>query len=644
MYDSEPDKILAYQKERDAYLITDDRFMFILDTFLDGRTGYFFEINPAGLRGDGLIGSTGGGGFRGFGTNRAWDGIWDARVMRRADGWSAEIRIPFSTLNFNPSQTQWGINFQRTIRRKNEETLWTGYRQNQQLTRPVFAGVLSGLNGMSQGLGLEVVPYAVTGWRNTPVDDPALANIDETDFPVDAGFDVSYNVTPSLRAAVTVNTDFAQVEVDERQLNLTRFSLFFPEKRPFFLENAGVFSVGTPRAGSDLGLDLFYSRRIGLSDGGLEIPMLGGARVTGKVGGVTVGAMSMQTGRDDALGVPTNNYSVVRVLQELPNRSQLGVMFVSRLNSDSTGDYNLAYNVDGRLGIGESVNLDGYAALTTTPSRTGRNHGMGLTASFITRDWDLGLQYRDIGEDFNPEVGFLPRTAYRAFIGRAQRMIRVPRIRWMRELRPHVLLRNFYDFDWFHETRYLHIDFAGELESGGFFSFATNVRREGLKDPFEISDGVIIPPNTYDFTEARVRFSTNASAVWALSGDVTVGGFYSGHRKSYVGELTNRIGSTWVGALRMIHNDVDLADGAFNNTLVGAKLAYSFTPRIFLQALVQYSTDDADVSANVRFGWLDTAGTGLYLVYNEIQRMESPLGPVERAFIIKYTRQFNVVR
>jgi hypothetical protein len=529
------------------------------------------------------------------------------------------------------------MNIARVIRRTNEEVFWAPIPRQFTVYRVSEAGDLQGVEAPTRRW-VSVTPYV----RSSAQRDYAVQA--ETDVSATVGGDAKIGLTPSLNLDITVNTDFAQVEVDERQLNLTRFSLFFPEKRPFFLENAGIFSVGTPRAGSDLGLDLFYSRRIGLSDDGQEIPMLAGGRVTGKIGGVTVGVMSVQTDRDDVFGVPMNNYSVARVLQELPNRSQIGGMFISRLNTDSTGDYNLTYNVDGRIGIGESINLDGYASLTTTPGRTGRNHGVGFTASFITRDWDLGAQYRDIGEDFNPEVGFLPRTAYRAFIGRVQRMIRVPGIPWLRELRPHALLRNFYDFDGFHETRYLHIDMAGELENGGFFSFATNVQREGLKDPFEISDGVIIPPGTYDFTEIRVRFSTNPSAVLALGGDVTVGGFYSGHRRSYGGELTNRLGSTWVGALRVAHNNVDLVEGAFTNTLVGAKLAYSFTPRMFLQALVQYSTDDSDVSANIRFGWLNTAGTGLYLVYNEIQHTESPVGPVERSFIIKYTHQFNVVR
>ena len=649
LLDRQPSGILLGENRRDANLRDADALLLVFDTFRDRQNAYVFGTTPVGIEYDGQVTKDGQGGLStsrrvqtgpgaGGGFNLNWDGSWEVATSIDDEGWHAEFRIPFSTLQYGAGGEQvWGMNVARMIRRTNEEVFWAPIARQFTVFRVSEAGELLGIQAPTRRW-VTVTPYVRSSAERN------FAAQTETDLSATAGGDAKVGLTPGLTLDLTVNTDFAQVEVDEQQLNLTRFSLFFPEKRPFFLENAGIFTVGTPRAGSDLGLDLFYSRRIGLSDDGREIPILAGGRVTGKIGGVTVGAMSIQTDRVDDLGVAMNNYSVARVLQELPNRSRIGGMFISRLNTDSSGDYNLTYDVDGRLGIGESFNLDGYASLTTTPGLTGRNHGIGFTASFLTRDWDLGAQYRDIGEDFNPEVGFLPRDGYRAIIGRVQRMIRLPSISWLRQLNPHMMLRNFYDFDWFHESRYLHIDFSGELENGGFFSLATNVRREGLIDPFEIADGVIIPPDTYDFTEFRLRFGTNQSAAWAVTGDVTVGGFYSGSRESYVGELTNRIGSTWVGALRLAHDDVDLAEGAFKNTLVGAKLAYSFTPRVFLQALVQYNTDASDVSANIRFGWLNTAGTGLFLVYNEVQHTEWPTGPVERAFIIKYTHQFNVVR
>ena len=248
LYD-DPDGILAFQMRRDGFLSTDDRFMWILDTFGDGRTGYFFETNAAGVMGDALI--SGGGGRGGGG--RAWDGIWRVQTEIRPDGWSLEIQIPFHMLNFDPTSDAWGINFQRTIRRRNEEILWRGYRRNQNLRDPVHAGRLTGLQGMSQGIGLEAVPYAVTNWKNVP-EEP-----DPTTYPSDIGLDINYNVTPSLRAGVSVNTDFAEAEVDQRRLNLTRFPLRFPEQRDFFLEGSGVFNFAPGN-----GAEPYFSRRIGL--------------------------------------------------------------------------------------------------------------------------------------------------------------------------------------------------------------------------------------------------------------------------------------------------------------------------------------------------------------------------------------------
>ncbi len=464
-----------------------------------------------------------------------------------------------------------------------------------------------------------------------------------TDWSAEVGGDAKIGLSPSLNLDLTYNTDFAQVEVDEQQVNLTRFSLFFPEKRPFFLENAGIFSVGTPRAGTDLGLDLFYSRRVGIGGDGEPVPILGGGRLTGKVAGTTLGLLNIQTDAVDAEGIPANSYSVGRVMRELPNRSQVGGLFISRLNTDSTGDYNLTYGVDGRVGIGESVNLDAYVSRTETPGLGGREHGVGFTGEYETRAWSLGFQYRDIGEDFNPEVGFLPRQGYRAFVGRVQRNIRVPPVSWIRELRPHALLRNFFDFDWFIETRYLHIDNGIAFQNGAFLSTAVNVQREGLKGPFEIADSIFVSPGTYDFTELRIRFNTNESATWAVSGSAAAGGFFSGTIRSVEATVTNRFGSTWAASLRVSYDDVDIDEGNFETGLVGVRLAYSFTPRIFLQSLVQYSTQSNRLSANVRFGWLFTAGTGLFLVYNEVQRTESPKGPMDRAFAVKLTRQFDLM-
>ncbi|SVA11500.1 uncharacterized protein METZ01_LOCUS64354, partial [marine metagenome] len=309
LYDSDPSGILAYQKRRDAWLVTDDRFMLILDTFLDGRTGYFFEINPAGLLGDGILGSGGH-----WNVNKSWDGIWDTRVVIDDDGWTAEIVIPFRTLNFDPDLDTWGINFQRTIRRKNEDARWSGYRRNQNLTEPIHAGRVTGLKNLTQGKGLEIKPYVIA--KNQWSSDGIPAN------PQDKGLDLSFNITSGLKGSFTYNTDFAEAEVDDRRVNLTRFPMRFREKRAFFLEGSGVYSFANRS-----GVTPFFSRRIGLSEG-KQIPIAYGGRLTGQVGDYEIGMINART---ESLGdIPAENFNVARIKRSLFRESYLGLVYTGR--------------------------------------------------------------------------------------------------------------------------------------------------------------------------------------------------------------------------------------------------------------------------------------------------------------------------
>ncbi len=651
MFDNNPTGIRLGENRRDANLQDADAILLVFDTYLDRQNAFVFGTTPVGIEYDGQVTRDGQGGLStarrtqagagsGGGFNLNWDGSWEVATSTDDMGWCAEFRIPFSTLRYRGGGEQvWGLNMARMIRRLNEEVFWAPIARQHTLYRVSEAGTLQGLETPGRRYW-SLTPY-VLGSAHADFDAVAF---DSTDWAGEVGFDSKIGVTSSLNLDLTYNTDFAQVEADEQQVNLTRFSLFFPEKRPFFLENAGLFSIGTPRAGTDLGLDLFYSRRIGIGGEGDLVPIVAGGRLTGKAGGFNVGMLSIQTDEVGSNGIPGNNYSVGRVLKELPNRSQVGAMVLSRLNTDSTSDYNLTFAADGRLGIGQSINLDAYVSRTETPSLQGREHGLAFTGSYQTREWDVWLQYREIGDNFNPEVGFLPRWGYRVFIERLERRFRVPSIGWVRELRPHAVVRHFYDFDGFLETRYVHLDNATQFENGAFLSTAVNLHHEGLKEPFEIRDDIVIPTGDYNFTQALIRFNTNQSAAWSVNGIITVGGFYTGRRKGVSGTLTSRVGSTWLAALTASYDNVDLAEGTFDTALLGLKLSYSFTPRIFVQSLMQYSTDRDRVSVNARFGWLNTAGTGLYLVYNEIQRTIAPTGPVDRAFILKYNYQFDLFR
>ena len=317
LYDSNPEGIKSFKMRKDSPLNTDDRFMLILDTYLDGRNAYFFEINPKGLMGDGLL-TIG----QGLSLNKNWDGIWRPWTHIGDFGWSTEIRIPFHTLNFDPKTSTWGINFQRTVRRKNEEILWSGHKRNQGLFRPQNAGILTGLKGISQGLGLEIVGYGKTEASKVQNE---KGNGFNNNAGVDGGIDINYNLTPGLKASMTINTDFAETEVDDRQINLTRFPIRFPEKRDFFLEGANIYQFA-PRSG----VYPYFSRKIGLQSGS-PIPILFGGRVIGKIGKVEVAAQQVKTRETSSLN--SEDFSVIRLKQNFWKESSVGILYTRRHTS-----------------------------------------------------------------------------------------------------------------------------------------------------------------------------------------------------------------------------------------------------------------------------------------------------------------------
>ncbi|HXF94565.1 MAG TPA: DUF5916 domain-containing protein [Gemmatimonadales bacterium] len=637
LYDRDPAGIVQGETRRDASLDDTDAVLILLDTFRDRQSAFVFGTNPAGIEYDGQVTGEGAGNFAagarqqvgaGGGFNLNWDGSWTVATSRDGAGWYAEFRIPFATLRYPAGGPQtWGLNLARHIRRRNEQVFWAPIGRQYDLYRVSGAGVLE-LEAPARRV-MTVTPYVLGSVRRDFQAGTAA------DGSAEAGGDAKVGLTSSLALDLTVNTDFAQVEVDERQVNLTRFNLFFPEKRPFFLENAGTFAVGTPQS-----VELFFSRRIGLDSSGAPVPITAGGRLTGKIGGFTVGLLDLRT--ESVTGVlPATNYAAARVLRDLPNRSRLGVLAVSRAAvGGGPGDHNRTYAVDGRLGIGDAVLIDAYAAATETPGLAGREHAASLSAAYTTRQWRVEAAYREVGEAFNPEVGFLERAGYRYVSAFAMRYLRPQGLGWLRELRPHVSYRGFFDFSGFNETRNIHFDTHFEFPDGAFFSPAFNLTREGLRDTFDIAPGVRVPPGTYDNVEAAWRFNTDESAPLALEGELNVGGFLSGTRRGGVLALTGRRGATIAASLRLRYDDVELAEGEFTTTLVSLRTAYSFTPRIYLQALVQYSNRDRNWSGNLRFGWLNTAGTGLFLVYNETQGTGSRSGPLDRAFILKFTRQF----
>jgi len=551
LYDSNPGGIVHGEMRRDADLKDQDAFVVMLDTYFDRQNGFIFGTTPAGIEHDGQVTKEGEGGFGGaLGTgpgasgqtgsaNLNWDGTW--RVVTSVDsaGWTAEFRIPFETLRYaGGSPQRWGLNLARFIRRKNEEDFWAPVGRQYTIYRISQAGTLEAVAPPSRRVAL-VTPYGLGTLHRD------FAHGTPTDASAELGADAKLGVTQSLTLDLTYNTDFAQVEVDEQQINLTRFNLFFPEKRPFFLENAGTFSVGPPES-----VELFFSRRIGIGSEGRAVPILGGGRLTGRAAGFTVGLLDLQTERvrvADSTVVPPDNYAVARVIRELPHRSRIGAIAVSRLNSDSTGDYNVTVGADGRLGIGEAVSIDGYAAHSETPGRNGASNSWHLAGSYATRQWELGAAIRQVDRDFNPEVGFLERPSFRFYSFRILRHLRTPQVSWFREARPHITFRQYDEVNGDPQSRLIHIDTHLLFANGSFFEApGLNFMREALQQPFAIADTVVLQPGVYDWFEWAANYNTNLSAPFSVGGKATVGQFYTGHHAALSANFTAN------GALRLV--------------------------------------------------------------------------------------------
>ena len=647
-YDSQADAIVTGESIRD-YEVTDaDAVIMVFDTYNDQQNGFVFGTTPAGIEYDGQVAAQGsgggfflGGGFNnrrrfqagaGGGFNKNWDGSWTVATSRDEQGWYAEFRIPFSTLRYGSETDTWGFNVSRRIRRLNEEDFWSAVPREFGLYRLDFAGQLAGVVPPFRRAAT-VTPY-VLGSTERDYTDPSQTSFGQQ---AEFGGEAKVQVTQGLTLDMTVNTDFAQVEVDDQQVNLTRFSLLFPEKRPFFLENAGFFTVG---AG---GADLFFSRRIGIS-GGQPVPIKGGGRLSGRMAGLNVGLLHIRTGGVEATD-PENSYSVARVAREFPRRARLGGLFVNR-DSNFDGDYNRTYAVDGRVGIGDQLTLTSFLARTETPELEGADQAWDVTAAWSSRSFRGNVTVREIGENFNPEVGFVPRDGHRYY-----------QVFWLwnyrpesifREIRPHVsyftyrTVRTGVESN-FNETTRWHVDSHWEWPSGMEFHSGANYVTEGLYESFEIpGTEVVVPTGAYSGWESAVVFFTDQSRTLSFNSRWNWGAFLSGSKRTSNADLTIRRGNRSSATLRVVYNDVSLPQGDFTTTLAGINLGYFFTPRIYLQSLIQYSNQIDTWSANLRFGWLNTAGTGLFIVYNEVQGIESLTGPLGRSLYLKFTRQVNV--
>ena len=633
-YDEEPGNIVISDAQRDADLDDTDSLKITFDTFRDEQNGFVFGTNATGMQYDGQLSKAGeGGSFGGGGFNLNWDGVWDVKTQVGDYGWSAEFRIPLKTLRYPTADVQdWGANFLRRIPRRHETSYWSPVGRQFNFTRLADSGSLTGLELGSQR-NLKIVPYGLGQARDTGDEGTTT----DTEF----GLDVKYSITPSLTLDLTYNTDFAQVEADEVQISLDRFNLFFPEKRPFFLENSGLFTVGRSQQ-----VQLFFSRRIGLSNDGDIVPIDYGARLSGGLWGANVGLMYMQT--DDLPGVAgSTGFAVARLNKELPNRSSIGAVLVDKaVSSDPILDEhdNRTWGVDGQWGIGDYGQVTGYLAQTDTPGLEGDDSSWSLGGTWDSPDWSLGLTLVDVGENFNPEVGFVNRSGgYENLSVRTLRRIRFAPDSSLLELRPHFSYTVYDDPQGFRESGFLHVDNHTEWKSGYEVHTGVNFVTKGLQDPFEIYEGVVIPAGTYRNTEAQLVAMTDDSQ-W-LSARITahIGGFYSGDRVSLSPTVQMRLGEKFVSELGWRQNDVDLPEGDFTTNIGLLRMAWSFTPQVVMEALFQYNDVDDLLSTNLRFSWLRQASTGLYVVFNDIKGYDAFTGEQpDRNLTVKYTHMFDL--
>lgn len=623
--DSQPNRILATQITRDAVLDPDDRVELVFDTFHDRRNAYFFQIGPGGSKGDGLI--------AGNGTyfNKDWDGIWEGRAVIHDGGWSAELALPAKTLSFEPGSDTWGFNVLRHIKRRTEQAQWANPTRRDRLFQISTAGTLTGLAVLDPGLGLDLVPFLSTRNRRDHADDD-----DSTE--VEPGLDLRYRVTPSLTAALTANTDFAETEVDSRVVNLTRFPVFFPEKRDFFLEDTSIFSFG----GLDDDLVPFFSRRIGLSSTGEPVPIVAGAKLTGRVGRLDLGLLDVQT--DDFRGVAGKNLAVARAALRVLSGSQVGVLLT--VGDPATNGDNALAGADFSwrpppLAGNRILRLDAFALATrdepdadateTEPAPeegTVDGHALGVSLSYPNDTVEASLTLQEISADFRPDLGFLQRRNVRLAGGE---------IRW--RPRPESGRVRRYGFG-VQPTAYWNLT-DHEVESAelsvtlGEVLFHSGDRLEAfyvpteerLTEPFEIADGVVIPPGTYRFDRWALDVEmADTRRVFGAVG-LETGTFFSGRRDTYTASVSFRPLPGLTLETELEHNDVRLAEGDFDANLARLRTTVDFNPRVSWITFAQWDDRIDSLGINSRLRWILSPGRDVYLVWTRAFDTRDPLAP-----------------
>jgi hypothetical protein len=662
LYESAPpNKWIANELRRDtAQLRQNDMFGVLLDTFHDRRNGYNFYTNPLGGFTDQLVTDEGN-------PNADWNPVWSVHAGRFDGGWTTEMAIPFKSIRYvSGSNQEWGIQLRRSIRRKNEWAHLTALPAANGGPNSVFrisqAATLVGLDLPAPGANIQAKPYVSLNDSSDRISRPPVDN------DIDAGWggDLKYGITANLTADVTVRTDFAQVEVDEQQLNLTRFQLQFPEKRDFFLESRGTFDFGRNSTGGGAGggaggiqlgfgsggnsnpsvgaPQLFYSRRIGLNSGAV-IPIDVGGRLTGKLGRTTIGALNLQTAAEDLSRTPSTNFTVLRVRRDILRRSVIGAMMTNRSQSALVpGQSNMAFGVDGTFSFFNDLTTSGYFAQSNTDGRMTDNRSYTGRFDYAPDRYGVRLDYLKVGANYSPEVGFTNRSNFSRSFASARFSPRPTRSRYVRKYTWEGTFEYLENGGGFLETRNVAGRFLTELQNSDLISFVATDRYELLTRPFTVSPGHTIQRGGYTFNDIVATYGFGQQRRLSGSLALQVGQFYDGH----ITALTYSSGrfailKQWSLEPSFTINHVTLPSGGFDSQVYRARTDYGFSPRRFLSALVQYSSADNVFSSNLRYRWEYQPGSELFLVYTDERDTTTPGYPGlrNRAFVVKMTRLFQ---
>jgi hypothetical protein len=642
-FDSEPSDMVINGLEEDFAFVQSDSVTLTIDSLRDRQSGFEFATNPAGAKYDTQFFNNG------AINNPDWDGVWDVKTTRNSEGWIAEFMIPFKTLRFSDSPTQeWGLNVGRRVLRVNEVGSWAPIPTRYNSHRVAIAGTLRGIEGIRQGRNLTIKPFVTSGLTQVRGTNGRLQTMQALNRlkDYDVGVDLKYSLTPSLTLDATYHTDFAQVEADQQQVNLTRFSLFFPEKRDFFLENAGVFGVGQGALmpsgqASSQNLIPFFSRRIGLSAAGSPLPIVGGVRVSGKVNEYDVGVLTMKTDQDGA--TPSNNYLVGRVKRNLLTSSWIGAIVTNR-DSTISKDYNRVFGADAHFQFFEKLEFDSYLLQSDTPDRPGRNQAKRFQTGWRDDELTLSGEYNTVEPNFNPEMGFVRRADMEQYVGEVSWEPQLVANRTIRSLN-FGAKTDYYEGSASRKTETrLHTGELGiSFDDGASSTFTVQQTFDRLFRPLNIPAGTpraAIAEGDYGFVGYSARVSTSSRRELAGNATFSWGDFYSGDRKALTGGVTYAPGYHLILNVSYERNDVNLSNAAFTTNLLRTRATYAFSPRTVVHAFIQYNADTHQVSSNIRFNWTHRPLSDLYIVYNDTRDTVTGLSR-ERALIIKFTNLFS---